>query len=246
MEVGDITEKEFHLHLNKLRENFKLEKKRSNLKLMETRKLQLIRLLSLNSIVARKYSLILDYRLNFSCEQAESNHKLYLLNKFNKDKKMMGWLDIAQWHPLCIAPEEFDLLLKYWKIKDQTWKGTCFPKLILKGYVGHHNPTQAAKFRDEILEKFVELKIDGFEDYKDRLSNVHFYGSERYKWLKVDEFGWVYESDVYNCYSIRNECHYTSGNENFPFQEWNEMIKSIEAELNLSWLNRKNEIADEN
>mgnify|MGYP000860213516 FL=1 len=178
------------------------------------------------------YSIVLDYKIHISDIIIESEQALMLLNKSTKEKSILAWNNGID-HPSCIAPEEFELLTKYWENNDDKWKNTNYSKLLLIYYVGFHNPTQVAEMKEEILKEFGFHGIPELTETGEHLIYIRFNGECRYKWLKIENIGWVYQSETYNCYSIRNECHLKGGIYVFPFQEWAKMIEQVEKSLNL-------------
>lgn len=232
-EVWDINEFQFNQHLDELKNNFKYREDLIEFEFEGKKEIAKDKIIEFEFDCGNKYKMVLEYTLEYRCEQSEGTHKLYLKNKLNNEKKLMGWMDICQWHPLCIAPEEFELLQIYWQEKDPIWKNTIYPKLLLKSYVGLHNPDEFNKYKKEITELFQSLEIKGLDEYSEEIIIVPFYGSQKYKWLLHEKLGWLYESEKYNCYSIRNECHSKSEHEKFPFSEWNEMIEYIENDLGI-------------
>lgn len=172
------------------------------------------------------FSLRLDLFLEHrSGDWANSETTLYLVDKVAEEEHSMGWWDLIRWHPMCIKPSEFMALLEYWKIEDPLWKNTNLPKLLLKNYVGYTDQLACETLTKEVLEEFKNLMPRDFEAVEETLSFMPFY--DHYQWKKHQDLGWVYESDTYNCYSIRNECH-ASGEEGlFPFEAYQRMIEEI-------------------
>jgi hypothetical protein len=169
-----------------------------------------------------RLDLLLEHRSG-SWTNAETS--LYLWDEKESKEHPMGWWDLARWHPICIKPEEFDLLLEHWSLNDPIWKNTPFPKLLLKNYVGFSDEAVLELLQKEVLEVFKDLITDEYNAVEDTLRFIPFF--EDSVWQKHQEFGWVYESEVYNCYSIRNECH-ASGEEGlFPFEEYQKMIDGL-------------------
>jgi hypothetical protein len=169
-----------------------------------------------------RLDLLLEHR---SGSWANAETKLYLFDKKVGKEHPMAWWDLIRWHPMCIKPDEFELLLEYWSSNDPIWKNTPFPKLLLKNYVGFSDEAVLDVLQEETLEVFKGLITDGYHAIEDTLSFTPFF--DGYVWQKHQELGWVYENEEYNCYSIRNECH-ASGEEGlFPFEEYSRMIDEL-------------------
>lgn len=169
-----------------------------------------------------RLDLLLEHRSG-SWTNAETN--LYLWNEKENKEYTMGWWDMVRWHPMCIKPNEFDLLLEYWNSNDPVWKHTPFPKLLLKNYVGFSDEAVLKPLQEDVLGTFKGLIPDGYTAIEETLSFMPFF--EGYAWEQHPKLGWVYENKAYNCYSIRNECH-ASGEEGlFPFEEYQEMINHV-------------------
>jgi hypothetical protein len=83
------------------------------------------------------------------------------------------------------------------------------------------------QFKQSIRLDFEQLGCPIPENLKEKLLYVPFYADENYKWEQNKKLGWVYESEVYNCYSIRNECHSENPDELFPFKEYQAMIDAM-------------------
>ena len=233
MEVMGISKDNFDNHLNRLKEQFYYREDTINYTTHEGKEeIAIQKVISLDFSAGLNYSIILDYQLDYWGDQVNTCQFLYLYNQKTKTKELLGWMDMARWHPLFIAPEEFKLLLKYWFTIDKQWAGTIYPKLLFKGFVGWHNPTEFKNFQKEINQAFNQLLPNTPSELMEQLCHVPFYGELNYRWLNNEHLGWVYESEHYNCYTIRNECHSTSEDEVFPFKDWNLMIQDIENLLN--------------
>src|SRR5262249_53890107 len=53
-----------------------------------------------------------------------------------------------------------------------------------------------------------------------------------YRWEHDPELGWVFTSDKYCCYSLRNRPHAGSDEGQFPFIAFREMMSDVERQLN--------------
>ncbi len=222
---SSITESEFEMHLKELKQVFFYKK-------IVYDEDYIINIIEFEFKCSIKHSIILEYKLRYTCDWAESENRLFLENKLANQRYVMGWNDMAQWHPLCIKPNEFDLLVKFWNKNDPQWQNTIYPKLLLKNFIGFNNKSEVENFKTEITEDFRQLNVEIPLSLKETILRVPFYENEEYQWFEHEKLGWVYESKIYNCYSIRNECHSESENEQFPFDEYREMIDSIRESFN--------------
>ena len=223
----DIKYVEFDLQLEKLKQIFPYTKHVESDSYEEC-------VIEMEFNCGKTYSIILEYKLRYSIELTTSDYRwtdtdnrLFLKNKTNNQRFLMGWNDMAQWHPLCIKPDEFVLLLNYWQKQDSKWANTVYPKLLLRSYVGFSNAIEVEQFKEELQKDYEKLGVEIPKDIKSKFLHVQFYEEEDYKWLENAKLGWVYESTKYNCYSIRNECHSTSDDEVFPFKEYRDMIDTL-------------------
>lgn len=173
------------------------------------------------------YSMILECTISFADTIAECEQRLFLRKKQQQTMHILGWWDQEHWHPLCIKPEESILLNDYWRVHDPIWEKTNYPMLMLKNFIGFDNENNALSFQKKLFMTIQALRIKHSEHYIKTMSQVPFYKEEAYRWRKDAVLGWVYESDIYNCYSIRNAEHIESDEDRFPFEEWNLMIGSL-------------------
>lgn len=178
-----------------------------------------------------KYSLLLRLKMKYSKGFVRSENTLFLKNKFSNELFKLGWWDMAQWHPLCIKPSEFEQLHKFWFKFDRVWVGTEYPKLLLRKYIGFSDSTEVENHKKEIKRIFQKNGINLKNTKEEDLLYVNFYEKQNYKWIEEETLGWVYHSDKYNCYSIRNKPHSTNLERKFPFKEYKEMINFISKEV---------------
>jgi hypothetical protein len=126
---SNLDRQNFDNQLKKLIEIFKYNKKTLSEFYEEN-------LIEFEFYCGKDYSIILEYSCSHHGEWAESESSLFLKDKVKHQKSLMGWRDMAQWHPLCIKPDEFALLLNYWFEHDPIWSKTNYPKLLLRKFVG--------------------------------------------------------------------------------------------------------------
>jgi hypothetical protein len=54
-----------------------------------------------------------------------------------------------------------------------------------------------------------------------------------YRWEDDVELGWVFTSDEYCCYSLRNRAHHDSNEGRFPFAAFREMMAELQQILGI-------------
>ncbi len=52
-----------------------------------------------------------------------------------------------------------------------------------------------------------------------------------YRWEQHPDLGWVFTSDDYACYSIRNECHAGGDEGSFPFVAWARQMSALQRSI---------------
>lgn len=159
---------------------------------------------------------------------------IYLGDKSLQEEFLLGWLDLARWHPFCIKLDELELLTRYWQKVESKWEDDI-PFLLLNDFVGITEQQEGDKLRErekQILEKLKvynkKLVSSIYPDGKTREQNLL---SDKYQWIMDTESGWIFTSDEYCCYSLRNKEHIGSNCGTFPFKQWNEMIEEIRKQL---------------
>ena len=163
----------------------------------------------------KNFSLLIESNFDVSgCE-----HYLYL--KYQEDKYLLGWWDLARWHPFCLRYNEFNVILENIKTYDTKWGESDIPLLLLKNFVGfgngdEKNNEELSVKADKILEK---LQIQ----YHRNLSSCFY--KQNYHW-KETNLGLEFTGD-YNCYSLRNLEHKDSKEESFPFELWNKLMNDL-------------------
>ena len=154
---------------------------------------------------------------------------LHLKDKKQNKNFLMGWWDLDAWHPYCLKEEELMLINDY--VKNQKagkFSGTDLALLLLHDFVGFDSPEKAEKFAQLVFDTFKKLQMEGFSKADPKPIAVFFQEEEAYQWKKDTHLGDVFESKIYNCYSLRNAQH-ISGEEKgrFPFEEWKKIMGSL-------------------
>ena len=155
-----------------------------------------------------------------------SGKYLHLKDKKTDQLHLMGWWDLDAWHPYCLREEELEKLNTFWKNQPNSpWFGNDLPLLLLHDFVGFDDADKAEDFAQKVFECFNILRIGGFSKEEAKPIAVFYQEEEEYHWKKDAKLGWVFESKIYNCYSLRNAAH-SKGDEKgkFPYAEWNKLM----------------------
>jgi hypothetical protein len=183
------------------------------------------------SIVFFEFDLGADYRLELEYIPRPEGSAKYLHLRDKKQNKifLMGWWDLDAWHPYCLMDEELKLINDYVKNqKSGNFSGTDLALLLLHDFVGFDNPDKAEEFAQLIFDTFKKLQMEGFGKVDPKPIAVFYQAEEAYLWKNDTRLGNVFESKVYNCYSLRNAQH-SSGEEKgrFPFEEWKKLMQRL-------------------
>jgi len=163
-----------------------------------------------------RYSLLIEYELEVSGCRIE----LFLVDRQSGAKSKMGWSDLARWHPYCLHPEEFDALLEYWERHDPRWPNQHLPLLLLCEFVGLPDSPS----RDSLSAR---ARAALAAVCPDRRLEVPFQVPEDYVWEHDPELGWLFTSNTYWCYSVRNRHHLDTGEGDFPFAAFRELVAEV-------------------
>jgi len=184
------------------------------------------------------YSIVffeLDFGNNYTLQleyipRPEGSGKyLHLKDKKKDELHLMGWWDLDAWHPYCLREEELEQLCAYLKKQaNSPWAGNDLILLLLHDFVGFDNAEKAEAFAQKIYQTFATLQIEGFAKAEAKPIAVFYQEEEQYHWKQDPILGWVFESKVYNCYSLRNAAH-SKGEEKgrFPFDDWKKLLASL-------------------
>ncbi len=170
-----------------------------------------------------QFSLLLDYAMTTEgCDK-----HLSLLNHSSGEKSVMGWWDLARWHPYCLRVEELDRLLGYWANHTSRWSETHLPLLLLCQFVG----LESSEAQDALTQRAKNaIRSIGVQKRDGKLPKPTLRVPEdEYRWELDEQLGWVFTSDEYCCYSLRNRPHAENSDEEgrFPFEAFRQMLDSI-------------------
>ncbi len=166
------------------------------------------------------YSMVVDYETNTS----GCTINLFLRETDTGTRKQMGWWNLAQWHPFCLRMEELDLLTRFQAAHDERWEDADLPFLLLCPFVGSSDAESL-----ELLKGRESLRRIGVKTPSKAKLELHV-AEGGYRWEKDPDVGWVFTSDEYYCYSLRNREHAGSGEGCFPFQAFADMMTVVRRE----------------
>jgi hypothetical protein len=170
----------------------------------------------------KDFSLVVEYEP----EVNGSSINLLLVDRRDGKRHAMGWWDLARWHPYCLRPEELEELLRFW---GGSGAETNVRLLLLCPFVG----LESAEARDALLRR-AEAAYSGLG--LSAIEGGSSWGLVRvpedgYRWELDGELGWVFTSDEYCCYSIRNRPHLNGSEGWFPFDLFEEMMAGVRERL---------------
>jgi hypothetical protein len=195
-----------------------------------------------------RYSMVIEYWPSIvGCDKW-----LFLQDQVTAERAPLGWWDLARWHPYCLRQEELDLLLRYWCRFDPRWPDESLILLLFCQFVGlcDKNGWQGLSGRAEAayarlgpaFVDRVELSTDPSDDdlplsaemlvgCPTEPAAVPLWWRPDYRWEQRSEVGWVFTSDEYDCYSLRNGTH---GGMDFPYAGFAAMLQEVTEKLDRS------------
>ena len=184
------------------------------------------------SIVFFEFDLGPEYQLQLEyIPRPEGSAKyLHLKNKKENKVHLMGWWDLDAWHPYCLREEELRAINNFVKNQQKgSLSGSDLCLLLMHDFVGFDSAEKAESFAQEVFKTFKGIGIEGFAKADPKPIAVFYQKEEAYHWLNEARLGFVFESKVYNCYSLRNSAH-SSGEEKgrFPFEDWKKLMSYIQ------------------
>jgi hypothetical protein len=226
LESDSLEEADVKEQLNLLKEDFTVRTQNIEFEYQKQKHNATVKTVEFNFNCGNRYTLTLDYSPAVSgCEQS-----LYLTEKSIAEKYQLGWWDVMRWHPFCLKPDEFESLLEYWERFDSQWKESDLPLLLLFNFVGFEEIETAGNLISRVKNALDKLGIKDFEtDPTESLKS--YVDNKNFIWKFDEKLGWLFESESYPCYSLRNKSHSDSTEENFPFDEYNQMMAEIRQNL---------------
>ena len=167
-----------------------------------------------------RFSLLIDYQPSVDgCERS-----LYLIDSRSGEKHQMGWWDLARWHPYCLRMDELDDLVQFWRRQGGRPENVELPLLLLCQFVGLADQKDLEALSAKAEDAYRKLGLPALSGNE---PNVPLQAKDGYRWEIDEELGWVFTSDEYCCYSIRNKPHADSDEGQFPFFAFREMMTGI-------------------
>ncbi len=151
---------------------------------------------------------------------------LYVVDERSGTRRQMGWWDLARWHPYCLRLEELDSLISYWQRRDPRWPAPELPLLLLFQFVGLADEATGERLRTRVAAALQQ--VVGPEPAVELLDDA-LQVKEDYRWEQDAELGWVFTSEDYACYSLRNRPHAESSEGRFPFAEFRELMTDVSS-----------------
>lgn len=174
-----------------------------------------------------RFSLVVEYEPDvMGCSKT-----LFLEDAHSRTKNQMGWRDGIRSHPYCLQAEELRAILECCARWDPRWQGQRpeLPLLLLCDWVGLAD----AGVRDSLAAR-VEAAMEAViaqQAGEDPLEIPVYGPRDDYRWKWDKELGWVFTSDKYCCYSLRNRPHAGSEEGCFPFAAFREMMEEIQERM---------------
>jgi hypothetical protein len=173
-----------------------------------------------------RFSLVIDYQPTAN----ECGRELYLVDALYKTRSKMGWIDLARWHPYGLRVEELDALLAFWVRWDPRWQGSAVPLLLLCHFVGLADDEARDALTARANAALQSLNLEEAAGLPE--PNVTLYVPDGdYRWEEDAELGWVFTSDEYCCYSMRNRPHVGSNHGTYPFAAFQQMMTEVRQKL---------------
>lgn len=164
-----------------------------------------------------------DLFLEYEPDAFGSSITLYLRHAASGAKGQMGWWDLARWCPYCLHPDELDLLLDYWSNVASGGPDARIALLLLARFVGLCDEATRRVLSDRVNAAYRELchGASGHLPLSLEIETDH-------QWVRDEQLGWLFEADYAGC-SLRNRAHKESGEEQFPFAQFQIMWNSLQS-----------------
>jgi hypothetical protein len=221
LEPGGVTEEDIAAQLSAFRSDFDVREETIHFDVSGRKHSAVRRFVEFRFDCGDKYSIVIEYQPGLDgCYIS-----LFLCNTRFNTKSQMGWWDLARWHPYCLRVEELDCLIEFWARREARWGSTDLTLLLLSPFVGLPDSDSCSELAARLKGS---LKRLGVTIDPEHLLHV---ADGNYRWEKEPDLGWVFTSDEYCCYSLRNKAHADSDEGRFPFQEFAEMMADIQTQL---------------
>ena len=167
-----------------------------------------------------RHSIVVEYQA-----EVDGCSKEFSLVDASGRSHQLGWWDGGRSHPYCLRPDELDALLRFWERHDARWPEPHEPLLLLCQFVGLED-SAAVK---ALSARAAAWRALGLPPAKKGHPPVRLEVPETkdYRWERDEELGWVFTSDEYCCYSVRNRAHAGGEEAEFPFTEFARMLEHV-------------------
>ena len=223
LELDDVSKEDAEAQLNILRNEYAVRDETTYFEYGGRQMTSIRRVIEFPFPCGERYSLVIEHEpSDFGCTR-----NLFLVDSKSGVRSAMGWWDQARWHPYCLRPEEFDLLLQYWNRSDRRY-GPNVAFLLFCQFVGLADTTarDALVTRAKAAADALGLSASGGK-FEIPLQTP----GEDYRWEVDADLGWVFTSDKYCCYSLRNRPHAESDEGRVPFTAFQEMMSEVQRRL---------------
>lgn len=172
-----------------------------------------------------RFSLVIEYEPAVNgCSKT-----LFLDDTRSGTRNELGWWDLARWHPYCLRLSELDSLLRFWERWDHRWRGQELPLLLLCQFIGLPDVADRDSLAVRTQSALQTLVLPATTE--SQLEIPLYITDGNYRWEEDAELGWVFTSDEYSCYSIRNRPHFDGDEGRFPFTAFREMMIDVQQRL---------------
>lgn len=225
LEPDGVSEEELAAQLEGLRRDFTVRDETIHYEYSGRQHTAVHRVVEFPFSCGERFSLVLEYKPSVNgCTTT-----LFLVDARSETKNELGWWDLARWHPYCLRLTELDSLLQFWERWDHRWRGQEIPLLLLCQFVGLPDLTVRDALATRAQSTLQFLGLPGANE--NRLEIPLYVADGNYRWEEDAELGWVFTSDEYSCYSIRNRPHFDSDEGRFPFTAFREMMTEVQQQL---------------
>jgi hypothetical protein len=224
LEPGRLHEQDFESQRQTLRADFPLRRQQSKFNFLGKKLRHAHNFVDFEFSCDEHSALRVQYQINAN----QLEQYLFLVDLSTGRKSELGWSDQARWHPYCLRPEELDVLLRHWSRGDPRWSDPAVPLLLLIKFVGISDQATFGQLKARAHDAWQSLGLgDLLDDTTLPIFNKN--QDDGYRWLQDPELGWVFHSEEYPCYSIRNRPHSDGKEGRFPFTEWQKVIAELRA-----------------
>jgi hypothetical protein len=224
LEPGDVTAEDFTAQFDTLRREFPVREEVQTIKRKGRSHRFVDYFVEFRFACGERFSIVLEYEVSpdLGCTKELS------LADARSGQHHLGWWDQARWHPYCLRADELDALIRHWQRHDPRWPNPHVPLLLLCQFVGPDDDAavKALTSRADAAWRALDLPTPRKGRHAVELEVPE---PRDYRWELDDEHGWVFTSEEYCCYSVRNRPHAGGEEGRFPFRQFREMMEHVRA-----------------